>query len=162
MNRNWAADWQPEHVQGGAGDFPFCFPETKAISQWILKHPNIAAGQSYHNAGGMILRGPGANYLEGEYVGADRATYDSIANVGAEMLPFYRSMVIYQDLDALIASVREANPHLTQFETSCFDGKYITGDITTEYLRSVESQRNGARGDGNDESEPNQLDLNLA
>ena len=98
MNRNWAADWQPEHVQGGAGDFPFCFPETKAISQWILKHPNIAAGQSYHNAGGMILRGPGANYLEGEYVGADRATYDSIANVGAEMLPFYRSMVIYQDL----------------------------------------------------------------
>jgi hypothetical protein len=98
MNRNWAADWQPEHVQGGAGDFPFCFPETKAISQWILKHPNIAAGQSYHNAGGMILRGPGAYYLEGEYVGADRATYDSIANVGAEMLPFYRSMVIYQDL----------------------------------------------------------------
>lgn len=98
MNRNWPADWQPEHVQNGAGDFPLCFPETKAISQWILKHPNIAAGQSYHNAGGMILRGPGANYLEGEYVGADRATYDSIANVGAEMLPFYRSMVIYQDL----------------------------------------------------------------
>lgn len=98
MNRNWPADWQPEHVQGGAGEFPLCFPETKAIAQWILNHPNIAAGQSYHNAGGMILRGPGANYLEGEYVGSDRATYDAIANAGVEMLPFYRSMVIYQDL----------------------------------------------------------------
>ena len=98
MNRNWPADWQPEHVQGGAGDFPLCFPETKAIAQWILNHPNIAAGQSYHNAGGMILRGPGANYREGEYVGSDRATYDAIANAGVEMLPFYRSMVIYQDL----------------------------------------------------------------
>ena len=98
MNRNWPADWQSEHVQGGAGDFPLCFPETKAIAQWILNHPNIAAGQSYHNAGGMILRGPGANYREGEYVGSDRATYDAIANAGVEMLPFYRSMVIYQDL----------------------------------------------------------------
>ena len=22
MNRNWPADWQPDHIQGGAGDFP--------------------------------------------------------------------------------------------------------------------------------------------
>ncbi len=98
MNRNWPGDWQPDHVQNGAGDYPLCFPETKSISQWILKHPNIAAAQSYHNAGGMILRGPGADYLEGEYVGADRATYDAIGAAGAEMLPFYRPMVIYKDL----------------------------------------------------------------
>jgi amidophosphoribosyltransferase len=83
-------------------------------------------------------------------------TEDEIAReIGADA-------VIYQDLDALIASVREANPHLTQFETSCFDGKYITGDVTSEYLASVESQRNGARSDGSEESQPNQLDLNLA
>ncbi len=98
MNRNWPGDWQPEHVQGGAGVVPLCFPETKAIASWILKHPNIAAAQSYHNAGGMILRGPGAKERESEYSGSDRETYDSIANAGAEMLPFYRSMVIYKDL----------------------------------------------------------------
>jgi amidophosphoribosyltransferase len=90
-----------------------------------------------------------------ELIATGRTDEEIAREIGADA-------VIFQDLDALIASVREANPHLTQFETSCFDGKYITGDITSEYLQSVESQRNGARGDGSDESEPNQLDLNLA
>ncbi len=98
MNRNWPGGWQPDHVQGGAGETPLCYPETRAIAKWILAHPNIAAAQSYHNAGGMILRGPGAKERESEYSNADRETYDAIANAGAEMLPFYRSMVIYKDL----------------------------------------------------------------
>lgn len=98
MNRNWPGDWQPDHVQDGAGEFPLCYPETRAIAAWILKHPNIAAAQSYHNAGGMILRGPGADYREGEYPAEDRSTYDAIANAGAQMLPHYRPMVIYKDL----------------------------------------------------------------
>ncbi len=97
MNRNWPADWQPEHVQNGAGDWPFSYPETDAVGKFILTKPNIAAGQAYHNAGGMILRGPGAPARENAYAG-DRAVYDSIANVGAEMLPGYRSMVIHSDL----------------------------------------------------------------
>ncbi len=97
MNRNWPADWQPEHVQNGAGDWPFSFPETDSIGRFILTKPNIAAGQAYHNAGGMILRGPGAPSRDSAYAG-DRAVYDSIANVGAEMLPGYRSMVIHSDL----------------------------------------------------------------
>ena len=68
--------------------------------------------------------------------------------------------VVYQDLDALEAAVRKANPRLTQFETSCFDGKYITGDITREYLASIEQQRNPTRQDGDDDAAGNQLDLN--
>ena len=55
--------------------------------------------------------------------------------------------VIYQDLDALIESVRELNPALKGFETSCFDGNYITGDITTEYLAEVETRRDARRGE---------------
>ncbi len=98
MNRNWPGDWQPEHVQFGSGDYPLCYPETKCVAAWLLKHPNIAAGQSYHNAGGMILRGPGADYREGIYDGRDIAVYDAIAHAGAEMLPFYRPMVVYKDL----------------------------------------------------------------
>lgn len=70
--------------------------------------------------------------------------------------------VIYQDLDALKAAVRAVNPKLTQFETSCFDGVYITGDVTNEYLASVERQRDAGRQDGEDEAENNQLDLNAA
>jgi hypothetical protein len=59
MNRNWAWDWQPNYVQYGAMEYPFSLPETRAIADFVLAHPNIAAAQSYHNAGGMILRSPG-------------------------------------------------------------------------------------------------------
>jgi len=70
--------------------------------------------------------------------------------------------VIYQDLEALKASVRAVNPKLTQFETSCFDGVYITGDVTVEYLASVERQRDAGRQDDGEPAEINQLDLNAA
>jgi amidophosphoribosyltransferase len=70
--------------------------------------------------------------------------------------------VIYQDLDALKAAVRAVNPKLTQFETSCFDGVYITGDVTSEYLASVERQRDAGRQESEEEGESNQLDLNAA
>ncbi len=61
--------------------------------------------------------------------------------------------VIYQDLDALKAAVRAVNPALQEFETSCFDGRYVTGDITTEYLAAVETQRDHARADDEEDSE---------
>jgi len=70
--------------------------------------------------------------------------------------------VIYQDLEALKAAVRAVNPKLEQFETSCFDGTYITGDITAEYLASVERQRDAGRQENEEESDNNQLDLNAA
>jgi hypothetical protein len=98
MNRNWPGDWQPNYVQFGAGDYPFSSPETRAEGLFILAHPNLAAGQSYHNAGGMILRGPGAAYREGIYSRADLTVYDRLSAAGAEMLPFYRSMIIHADL----------------------------------------------------------------
>jgi amidophosphoribosyltransferase len=67
--------------------------------------------------------------------------------------------VIYQDLESLKAAVRAVNPKLTQFETSCFDGVYITGDVTSEYLASVEKQRDAGRQESEEEGETNQLDL---
>jgi amidophosphoribosyltransferase len=51
--------------------------------------------------------------------------------------------VIYQDLDDLIKAVQAVNPNLTQFDASCFDGRYITGDVSEEYLARLEGQRNG-------------------
>lgn len=98
MNRNWPSGWLPEYAQGGAGPYPFESPETRAVGLFILAHPNIAAGQSYHNSGGMILRGPGAQFREAFYPADDVRVYDEIANNGAIMLPYYRSMVIWRDL----------------------------------------------------------------
>ena len=47
--------------------------------------------------------------------------------------------------------MRRVNPKLTSFEASCFDGHYITGDITTDYLRSIEIRRDARRDSGDDE-----------
>ena len=98
MNRNWPADWQPDHIQGGAGDFPLCWPETKSIAAFILDHPNIAGVQSFHNAGGMILRGPGHPSRQAAYPPADDRVAEEIGAVGAKMIPFYRNFVIHKDL----------------------------------------------------------------
>lgn len=98
MNRNWPTDWQPDHVQRGAGTHPFSYPETRCVGDFIRAHPNIAAGQSYHNTGGMILRGPGTPYGESSYPRADRAVYDALGAAGEEMLPHYDYLVIHSDL----------------------------------------------------------------
>lgn len=51
--------------------------------------------------------------------------------------------VIYQDLSDLIAAVKAVNPHLEQFDASCFDGHYVTGDVSEAYLARLEGQRSG-------------------
>ncbi|MCH8805820.1 MAG: peptidase M14 [Planctomycetes bacterium] len=96
LNRNWPADWQPNYIQRGSGDYPFSHPETHSIGKFILARPNIAAAQSYHNSGGMILRGPGAEYVT--YPGRDTRVYDKIAKRGEKLLPFYRYLVIWSGL----------------------------------------------------------------
>ncbi len=98
MNRNWPSGWQPNHVQYGAGEYPFSYPEPAAVGAFILDHPNIAAVQSYHNAGGMMLRGPGVESRESFYPREDLAVYDEIGQTGERMLPFYRYLVIWKDL----------------------------------------------------------------
>jgi len=68
--------------------------------------------------------------------------------------------LVYQDIDAMKASVSEVGPHLTSFEASCFDGVYITGDVTPEYLDRLEASREASLGS---DGEPRaQLNLNLA
>jgi amidophosphoribosyltransferase len=57
--------------------------------------------------------------------------------------------LIFQDLQDLVDAVSELNPQITQFETSVFDGKYITGDVNQAYLERIDTQRNeGAKTSG--------------
>jgi hypothetical protein len=97
MNRAWPSLWMPDHIQYGAGPYPLYWPETRSIARFLYGHTNVAAVQSFHNAGGMILRGPGAETY-GSYPRADVRVYDEIAKDGEKMLPFYRYMIIWKDL----------------------------------------------------------------
>ncbi|MBN8440837.1 MAG: amidophosphoribosyltransferase [Thauera sp.] len=93
-----------------------------------------------------------------ELIASDRDEAQIGESIGADGL-------IYQDLEDLKAAVRAVNPAINCFETSCFDGIYITGDVTAEYLNGVESQRGEEKpgtGDASDDAEGGQLDLNLA
>ncbi len=97
MNRNFPGDWRPSFIQHGAGDYPLCFPETRAVADFVLDHPNIAAAQSYHNTGGMILRGPG-HKAEGPYPRRDIGVFDRLGEDGERILPHYDYRILYADL----------------------------------------------------------------
>ncbi|HEX5314840.1 MAG TPA: amidophosphoribosyltransferase, partial [Gammaproteobacteria bacterium] len=53
--------------------------------------------------------------------------------------------LIYQDLPDLAEAVREGNPALDAFEDSCFSGRYLTGDVTPDYLAELAAERADAR-----------------
>jgi len=97
-NRDWGWNWQPNNIQNGAYKYPFSLPENRAVMEFVMKHPNIAAGQSFHNSGGMILRGPGAAEDLGTYNAADVAVYDALGKKGEEIIPGYKYLVVYKDL----------------------------------------------------------------
>ncbi|AUH51086.1 amidophosphoribosyltransferase [Chromobacterium sp. ATCC 53434] len=68
--------------------------------------------------------------------------------------------VIYQDLGALQDAVRSVNRELRAFESSCFDGEYITGDITAAYLDAIECARLDLKS-GDASGSEHMIDLNL-
>ncbi len=90
----------------------------------------------------------------GELIAAFRNDEEICREIGADAL-------IYQDLEALRTALRVVNPAVTQFETSCFDGHYVTGDVTPAYLEGVEKARGKAARVVQDDGEGGQLDLNL-
>lgn len=54
--------------------------------------------------------------------------------------------LIYQDIEDLIEAVKEENPNIQRFETSVFDGNYITGDIDQNFLERIDlARREGTR-----------------
>jgi hypothetical protein len=95
-NRDWAWNWQPAHLQWGAHHYPFSILENRMAADFVAAHPNISGAQSYHNAGGMLLRGPGAK--SDRYEPSDLAVYDVIGRKGEVLLPGYRYINIAYDL----------------------------------------------------------------
>ncbi len=97
-NRDWAWKWQPNYIQNGAYRYPFSIPENRNIRDFVYAHPNIAGAQSFHNSGGMMLRGPGAAEDADTYNAEDVKVYDAIGKKGEELVPGYRYLTVYKDL----------------------------------------------------------------
>ncbi len=71
--------------------------------------------------------------------------------------------VFYQELADLVKDIRHCNPAITVFDASCFDGKYITGGVSAEYLADIEATRHDGESVGKAvDSDANQLDLGLS
>ena len=68
-------------------------------------------------------------YVE-ELVAHNKSIDQICQELGADKL-------IYQDLDDLISAVKESNDSIENFDTSCFDGSYITEGVTKEYLEKL-------------------------
>ena len=88
-----------------------------------------------------------------ELIATGRDDDDIRREIGADYL-------VYQDLDSLKKDICRVKSTVAQFETSCFDGHYITGDITPEYLAAIETQRSNNVIVSHRESDA-QLDLSL-
>jgi amidophosphoribosyltransferase len=69
-----------------------------------------------------------------ELIAHGRSVEEIRAYIGADAL-------IYQDVDAMKRVVGAMNPKLKGFEASCFDGHYITGDVTAAGLDALRAQR---------------------
>ncbi len=87
-----------------------------------VRYPNVY-GIDMPAASELIANGRTVEEVQ-ELIGADR--------------------LIYQDLHGLIRSVRHDNSSITEFDTSCFSGEYVTGDVTDDYLHELEQRRNDA------------------
>ena len=87
-----------------------------------VRYPNVY-GIDMPAASELIANGRNIEEIQ-EIIGADR--------------------LIYQDLHGLVRAVRHGNSAITEFDTSCFSGEYVTGDVTEEYLHELETRRNDA------------------
>ena len=98
-NRDWGYNWRPNFIQSGADKYPFSFPENQAIRDFGMKHMNIVGTQSFHNSGGMILRGPSAEVGGSEvYSREDDMVVDAIGAVGEKLIVGYRLTTIWKDM----------------------------------------------------------------
>jgi len=98
-NRDWGYNWEPNYVQNGADKYPFSLPETRAIRDFITSHPNITGSQSFHNSGGMILKGPSVEGGGSEvYSRQDDQIYETIGRTGEKIIPGYRLLTIWKDM----------------------------------------------------------------
>lgn len=118
FNRNYPYGWFPENRQAGAGKYPLSNPETKAMADWVIEHPNIGGVSTNHTSGGIILYPPGTRPSTAVSE-KDINQFTEIANMGKEELG-YEPLNIY---DSFIAD--PANYDSGAFDDWCYQSQGI-------------------------------------
>lgn len=118
FNRNYPYGWFPENRQAGAGKYPLSNPETKAMADWVIEHPNICGVSTNHTSGGVILYPPGTKSASAASQ-KDIKQFIEIANMGKEELG-YEPLNIY---DSFIADPQ--NYDSGAFDDWCYQSQGI-------------------------------------
>jgi hypothetical protein len=84
LNRNFPAEWVPEHEQRGAGPYPTSEPEVRAMVQAVTERPNIIGHVAYHTFSGVHLR-PYAGRPDDDFPTQDLRAYKIIGEQGTAM-----------------------------------------------------------------------------
>ena len=95
LNRNFPAEWVPEHEQRGAGPYPTSEPEVRAIVQAVVERPNITGHIAYHTFSGVHLR-PYAGRPDDDFPTNDLRAYEIIGARGTE-LTGYPAVSVFHD-----------------------------------------------------------------
>ncbi len=95
LNRNFPAFWRQEFEQWGAGPYPTSEPEVRAMVQFVVDHPNIGAGMSFHTHSGVILR-PMGTESDKDMIPEDLWTFQKFSEVGAQTTG-YPAISIYEE-----------------------------------------------------------------
>ncbi len=95
FNRNFPVSWRPENEQRGAGPYPTSEIEIKAMVDFIVDHPNINAGITYHTFSGAILRPP-STHSDDELDADDLWVYKAIGKRGTKLVG-YPNISVYHD-----------------------------------------------------------------
>ena len=86
-----------------------------------------------------------------EYIAHGQSIDEIGKTIGADLL-------VYQDLEDLIAACTNKESEGREFDTSCFTGEYCTEDVSEEYLEILELQRNDAAKNHTEEDELEEID----
>lgn len=90
-NRNYPGNWSIH--QRGSGPFAGSEVEVRALSEFAVAHPNIAASQHFHSSGGVILRPP--SVPDWKLPPADEQLYMRIAEAGLEASGYNLATNVY-------------------------------------------------------------------
>ena len=95
LNRNFPAEWAPEHEQRGAGPYPTSEPEVRAMVQAVTERPNITGHIAYHTFSGVHLR-PYAGRPDEEFPTPDLRAYKLIGEEGTSRTG-YPAVSVFHD-----------------------------------------------------------------